>query len=77
MKKNERKLTEKELKRKEQFEILRADMQKNGYKEKALTIGVLQANVGAIIIMLPFVVVTAIIYYNVYIKIKRQHCLPF
>lgn len=65
MKKNERKLTEKELKRKEQFEILRADMQKNGYKEKALTIGVLQANVGAIIIMLPFVVVTAIIYFNV------------
>ena len=41
MKKNERKLTEKELKRKEQFEILRADMQKNGYKEKTLTIGVL------------------------------------
>ena len=65
MKKNERKLTEKELKRKEQFEILRADMQKNEYKEKALTIGVLQANIGAIIIMLPFVIVTAMIYYNV------------
>lgn len=65
MKKNERKLTEKELKRKEQFEILRADMQKNGYKEKALTIGILQANVGAIIIMLPFVVLTAVIYFTV------------
>ena len=64
MKKNERKLTEKELKRKEQFEILRADMQRNGYKEKALTIGILQANVGAIIIMLPFVVLTAISYFN-------------
>ena len=64
MKKNERKLTEKELKRKEQFEILRADMQRNGYKEKALTIGILQANVGAIIIMLPFVVLTAISYCN-------------
>ena len=64
MKKNERKLTEKELKRKEQFEILRADMQRNGYKEKALTIGILQVNVGAIIIMLPFVVLTAISYCN-------------
>lgn len=64
MKKNERKLTEKELKRKEQFEILRADMKRNGYKEKALTIGILQANVGAIIIMLPFVVLTAISYFN-------------
>lgn len=64
MKKNERKLTEKELKRKEQFEILRADMQRNGYKEKALTIGILQVNVGAIIIMLPFVVLTAISYFN-------------
>ena len=64
MKKNERKLTEKELKRKEQFEILRADMKRNGYKEKALTIGILQVNVGAIIIMLPFVVLTAISYFN-------------
>ena len=45
MKKNERKLTEKELKRKEQFEILRVDMKENGYKEKALTISALQANV--------------------------------
>ena len=65
MKKNERKLTEKELKRKEKFEILRADMQKNGYKEKTLTIGVLQANVGAIFVMLPFIAVTSIIYFNV------------
>lgn len=64
MKKNERKLTEKELKRKEQFEILRVDMKENGYKEKALTISALQANVGAIFIMLPFVAVTAIVYFN-------------
>lgn len=37
MKKKERKLTEKELRRKEQFEILREKMQKNGYKETPLT----------------------------------------
>ena len=45
MKKNERKLTEKELKRKEKFEILREDMEKNGYKEMKLTISVLKANI--------------------------------
>ena len=44
----------KKLKRKEQFEILKEDMQKNGYKEKNLTIGILQANIGAIFIMLNF-----------------------
>ena len=77
MKKNERKLTEKELKRKEQFEILRADMQKNGYKEKALTIGILQANVGAIIIMLPFVVLTAVIYFTVNSIGTREISLRF
>ena len=65
MKNHERKLTEKELKRKEQFDILRAEMKKNGYKEKALTIGILQANVEAIIIMLPFVVAAAMIYFHV------------
>ena len=64
MKKKERKLTEKEWKRKEQFEILRADMKKKGYEEKALTIGVLQANIGAIIVMLPFGAITAMIYYH-------------
>lgn len=65
MKKKERKLTEKELRRKEQFEILREKMQKNGYKETPLTIGILQANIGALFIMLPFTVLTAVIYFAI------------
>lgn len=75
--KKERKLTEKELKRKEQFEILKADMQRNGYKEKNLTIGILQANVGAIFIMLPFVVATAIFYFSVNSAVLQEISLRF
>lgn len=65
MKKKERKLTEKELRRKEQFEILREKMQKKGYKETPLTIGILQANIGALFIMLPFTVLTAVMYFAI------------
>lgn len=77
MKNHERKLTEKELKRKEQFDILRAEMKKNGYKEKALTIGILQANVEAIIIMLPFVVAAAMIYFHVNSSGAQEISLSF
>lgn len=65
MKKKERKLTKKELNRKEQFEILREKMQQNGYKETPLTIGILQANIGALIVMLPFAVLTAVIFFMI------------
>lgn len=77
MKNHERKLTEKELKRKEQFDILRAEMKKNGYKEKELTIGILQANVEAIIIMLPFVVAAAMIYFHVNSSGAQEISLSF
>ena len=67
----------KKLKRKEQFEILKEDMQKNGYKEKNLTIGILQANIGAIFIMLPFVVATAIFYFSVNSLVLQEISLKF
>ena len=65
MKKDDRKLTEKELKRKEHFEKLSYEMQEKGYKAKDLTVGIMQANVGAFFIMLPFMAVTAWVYYIV------------
>ena len=65
MKKDERKLTEKELKRKECFEKLSAEMQEKGYQAKDLTVSILQANVAAFFIMLPFMAVAAWVFYIV------------
>lgn len=65
MKKEERKLTEKELKRKDAFEKVRANMEQNGFQTKELTLGVVQANIAALFIMLPFVLFFTWIYYTV------------
>ena len=58
----ERKLTPAEQKRKENFEKICEKMAQNGYVRKDLTVGILQANIFAILIMLPFIAVTWIIY---------------
>ncbi len=65
MAQRERKLTEKELKRKENFEKLCSEMEQNGYKVQDLTFSVLKANLAAIFIMLPFIALIAWLYYNV------------
>lgn len=65
MDKEERKLTTKELKRKESFERICNEMEKNGYETKNLTASILQANIAAVIIMLPFVVLIGWIYFTV------------
>lgn len=59
MAKSERKLTEKELKRKKHFDNLSAAMQAEGYVKKDLTISVLKANIGALFVMLPFMAAAA------------------
>ena len=41
---DKRKLTEKELKRKNEFEKLNSEMQQKGYKIKNMTINIRQAN---------------------------------
>ena len=51
----ERKLTAREIERKVIYEKVCEDMDKNGYKKQELTVGILIANVAAIIIMLPFI----------------------
>ena len=65
MKQDERKLTEKELKRKECFEKVSAEMKKKGYETKNLTIGILKANIVSFFVMLPFTAVVALFYYIV------------
>lgn len=54
MEKKERALTPLERKRKADFEKVCEEMERRGYSKKDLTVGVLQANVMAVIIMLPF-----------------------
>jgi hypothetical protein len=61
--KNGRKLTEKEIKRKEKFDALRTHMEQEGYTTNPVTVGVLKANILAIVVMLPFGVLFAWIYY--------------
>lgn len=65
MDKEERQLTTKELKRKENFERICNEMEKNGYETKNLTVSILQANIAAVIVMLPFVVLIGWIYFTV------------
>ena len=54
MDKGERKLTEKELKRKEFFEKFNSEMQQKGYKTKNIIINTQQAKPLWLLIMLPF-----------------------
>jgi hypothetical protein len=63
MKKEERKLTEKERQRKEKFEALCAQMEREGYAAKPMTVGVLKANILAVVIMLPFAALMVWLYY--------------
>lgn len=65
MEKDKRKLTEKELKRKDYFEKLSSEMQQQGYQIKNRIINIQQANYLGPLSMLPFIVFAFWIYYNV------------
>ena len=54
MAKNERKLTPAEQKHKEHFALVCEEMERQGYRKTDLTIGVVKANLLALIVMLPF-----------------------
>lgn len=60
-----RKLTEKELKRKDYFEKLNSEMQQKGYQIKNMIINIQQANYLGPLIMLPFSVLIFWSYYMV------------
>lgn len=62
MQKKERQLTPIEQKRKEDFEKTCEEMAQKGYLKRDLTVGVLQANIMAVIIMLPFAILALIMY---------------
>ena len=62
---DKRKLTEKELKRKNYFEKLSSEMQQKGYKIKNVVINTQQARPLCILIMLPFMALEFWIYYHV------------
>ena len=65
MKKTNRKLSFAEEKRKERFEKTCEEMKKAGYEKHDLTVSILQANIIAIIIMLPFVMFFGYLYFRV------------
>ncbi len=65
MDKDKRKLTEKELKRKNDFEKLSSEMQQKGYKTKNIIINTQQAKHLCFLIMLPFIALAFWIYYHV------------
>jgi len=65
MNNKERKLTEKEAKRKDYFEKLNSEMQQKGYKTKNMIINIWQANCMGPLSMLPFMALTFWFYYNV------------
>ena len=65
MDKDKRKLTEKELKRKEHFEKFNSEMQQKGYKMKNMIINTQQAKYLGLLVMLPFIAVTFWIYNSV------------
>ena len=65
MDKDKRKLTEKELKRKDCFEKFNSEMQQKGYKTKNIIINTQQAKPLCLLIMLPFMALAFWIYYHV------------
>ena len=65
MEKDKRKLTDKELKRKDHFEKLNAEMHQKGYQIKNMIIDIQQANFQGPLSMLPFMVLAFGVYYYV------------
>ena len=69
MSKKERKLTKKELERKELFEKRCLKLEQEGFKSKHLTIGVVKANILAIFVMIPFILFFCWLYNIVNLEI--------
>ena len=62
---NKRKLTEKELKRKNDFEKFNSEMQQKGYKMKNVVINTQKAKYLALLVMFPFMALTFWLYNKV------------
>lgn len=79
--KQERKLTAAERKRKERFETRKAQMEAEGYAAKDLTIGMVEANWKAVFLALPFCIVLAVVYLlrngSFRLELSPEGLLPF
>lgn len=61
----ERKLTEKERRRKENFDALCEEMAESGYAKTDLTVGIVAANLLAFVIMAPFMALALILFFYI------------
>lgn len=61
----ERKLTEAEARRKERFDAISDKLVYEGFIRHDLIIDVVRANIGALVVMLPFMIVMGVLYYIV------------
>lgn len=61
----ERKLTEKERRRKEKFDALCKEMAESGYAKTDLTVGIVAANLLAFVIMAPFMALALILFFYI------------
>lgn len=61
----ERKLTEAENRRKERFDAISDKLVDEGFIRQDLIIDVVRANIGALVVMLPFMIVMGVLYYIV------------
>ena len=60
-----RRLTPRERARREAFQALRERMRAQGYQEVDLMVDVVQANGMAVVVMLPFLVAAAVLFFAV------------
>lgn len=72
MSKKERKLTRKELERKEWFEKTCLKLEQEGFKSKHLTMSVVKANILAIFVMMPFILFFWWLYNTVNLEIDTN-----
>lgn len=61
-KESKRNLSPKESERKAQFDVVCKTMEKEGYTKTDLTVGIIQANIFAIILMMPFARIVIFLY---------------
>lgn len=72
----ERKLSQAELRRKEHFEALTADMEGQGWTAHNLTMGAVKANILALVVMFPFALAVTIWYLVVNDGLDHDLTLP-
>ena len=60
----ERKLTQAEARRKERFEKISDDLIGEGFIKQDLIIDIVKANIGALVVMMPFIIVMGVLYYT-------------